>query len=220
MAVRTSEGVVSLPGTMRSYLYNVHLFTTLFVANSVGSRPPGTIIRDRHDLPSLPGNCTVYAMYVEEKIEALGPVADMLSTFHSGVAFDAWGCNTGPQQHHHFLVEWAALDFPFGAILPSINGSVLEWKNTAVAFLSDYNASDWTKVHIVGSLSGTQFNAWAQWVLDYCKSNPAYQVWDVWSAPTLEKAMRFFNDTICDSFSQNGSLSDAPALATTPCVAP
>lgn len=163
--------------------------------------PTDKIIRSRSDLPTLPSNCTLQVYYVERIISAGGVAAEMLQAYHSGVGFDTRSCSP---QLPTLLLEWYALDFPYGAVLPYLTGSTgLSWNNTAVVGMVPFNSSDWDKVHLVGSVTGAQFNAWSPWVIQYSHDNPAYQVWDVWSAAEPSEATRFFNDSICTSFSQS-----------------
>jgi hypothetical protein len=142
----------------------------LLVATSAAAAEK--IIRTRSDLPTVPGYCTVQTYYVEHLLHALGTAAELLQAYHSAVAFESTDCST---QMPRMVLEWYALDFPYGAILPNFANSTLVWNNTAVVGMVPLNMSHWTKVHHIGNVSGTVFNAYCDWVLRFSMANPAYE---------------------------------------------
>lgn len=170
-----------------------------------------TPVRTRADMPTLPADCTVTVRYVERLIAALGVLADIFSSYHSGLSLSVscpgrplpGGARAGVPADMTF--QYYALDFPYGAVFPIqlVDGAQPDWNDTAiVTYTPAANLTDWDKVHTIGTMTAAAFNVWCDWVPGYAESHPGYELWSVWSATSVTASQKWYNETICDTFSQ------------------
>lgn len=176
--------------------------------------PPDVLIKSSQDLPTFSPVDKLEVYYAEQIIQELGTVGELVETYHSGLTFRIPTKTTSKPQDapQEFTVQWYALDFPFGAFLPSSdfnNSNDLIWNNTACAhYTPAIDPHRWTKgEHFVGTITGAQFSAFADWVVEYCQKRPGYQAFEVWDRPVLltfssSGTKRWATSNTCSSFSE------------------
>ena len=130
-------------------------------------------------------------------------------TYHSGLTFRIASSSKHTKNYSGppaFTIQWYAMDFPFGAFLPKIIDNLhLEWNNAALAvYTPAIDPNRWTKgEQPVGTITGATFNAYAEWVPQYCQQRPGYQAFDVWDRPELTlRTRRWIPSNTCSSFTE------------------
>lgn len=117
------------------------LYTTLLQQTTFAISYPVT---KRSDLPTIPTTCPGIQLYWNEQIiSELGFVALLLQTYHSGVTAKLLPsskpeCNNMPLLNANGMtLEYVAINFPIGAVLPQIKDNNLPvWSNQAVVQFS------------------------------------------------------------------------------------
>ena len=155
----------------------------------------------------------------EQIIAELGFAAELLQTYHSGVTVSLLP-NSPPQcsamgavPQTGMTLEYIALKFPFGAILPMLHGDdqLPTWSNQAsVQFSNDMfsgQGRNWTDTHRIGTMSAVAFNAWMNYPVQFIDTHPGYELFDVWTN-AVDAENQFIDASICTTFSV-GALRNA-----------
>ena len=172
----------------------------------------GIVVSKREDLPTLDEGTTYEAYYVEETI--MGTVGNLLNLTHSGLVLKNPQNETAgapkAMTFQYYGVTFGA-DVLVPRVLQSADGATsLEWRNNSMICYSptllppsENGQPRWqANTQHVGSVTGTAFNRWCEWVATYAACNPGYQMWDVWDDADTRFAYHHLKGSKCDEFVQ------------------
>lgn len=191
------------------------LYATLLQQTTFAISYPVT---KRSDLPTIPTTCPGIQLYWNEQIiSELGFVALLLQTYHSGVTAKLLPsskpeCNNMPLLNANGMtLEYVAINFPIGAILPQIKDNNLPvWSNQAVVqFSTDMHSGirrNWTDSHFIGTMTPQAFNDWMNYPVEFGLTHPFYQLFDVWTS-AVSPSTKFISGSVCTTFSVNALIA-------------
>lgn len=160
-------------------------------------------VQHRGDLPSFQDNATYEAFLVSHPVEGSGSLGMKITSFifglhHTAVALRKAG---GPDE---IMLEFYALNFGPGVVVPTIHNGVLVWPDKAViGWKSVINSTEWPRQVSLGHVRGSVVNAFMDWIPTWLAAHGTYEVWSAWDGPALKSGMRrYYDETTCHTFTE------------------